>query len=161
MRRPHIASLEEVRITRQGDVAIIENADPRVSTTHFQLGPEVQEMTDQQILDCFNESIRAREQLATKYEHVALEIPLGKPQIEYFERSHQWTPRGNVIRCLIDDGGPADEPIIYVDDHELSWHEFGRLLCTYAGWGMRVFFVPDTALHEQPQLEVHEPGDMG
>jgi hypothetical protein len=157
MKRPHVASLDEVRITRQGDSAVIEFADPTISTTHLALGAELARMTDQEILDRFNDCIRAEERLAAEYEHVAVEIPPGKPQIEYFEQGDQWTPRGGVLRCEIDDGGPDGEPIIYIDDHELSWTEFGRLLTTYAGWGMRIVFVPDDELHLQPRIEVREP----
>jgi hypothetical protein len=34
-------------------------------------------------------------------------------------------------------------PVIHIDDRELSWDDFGRTLCTYACWDMRVVFVPD------------------
>jgi hypothetical protein len=34
-KRPHVASLDEVKITRQGNSAVIEYADPNISTTHF------------------------------------------------------------------------------------------------------------------------------
>jgi len=91
--------------------------------------------------------------------HVAVEIPPGKPQIQYFEAGDQWTPRGSVLRCEIDKGGPDGEPIIAIDDHELSWREFGRLLVTYAGWGMRIVFVPDDRLDEQPEVQTREPED--
>jgi hypothetical protein len=158
-RRPHVATLDEVRITRQGDAAIIEYADERVGTTHFGLGPAVQQMTDQEILDRWNECLLAQERLAAQYEHVAVEIPPGKPQIEYFERGYQWVPRGHVLRCVVDDGGPEGEPVIHIDDHELSWEEFGRLLVTHAGWGMRIVFVPDDELHEAPRVEVREPDE--
>lgn len=42
---------------------------------------------------------------------------------------------------------------------EPSWDEFGRLLTTYAGWGMRVTFVPDDRVHENPEVDVREPKD--
>ena len=42
---------------------------------------------------------------------------------------------------------------------ELSWQEFGRLICTYAGWGMRIEFVPENETHRRPTLEVREPQD--
>jgi hypothetical protein len=48
-------------------------------------------------------------------------------------------------------------PLIHVDDHELSWSEFGTLLLTYGGWGMRIVFVPDNRLDEEPEIEVREP----
>lgn len=157
MKRLRVASLDEVRITRDGADAIIEYADPAVSTTCLRLGPEVQRMTDREILDRFNEGILAMEQSAAEYEHVAVEIPPGRPQIEYSEQAMQWAPRGGVLRCVVDDGGPDGEPVIHVDDHALSLSEFGKLLCTYAGWGMRITFVPGDELHEEPRVEIREP----
>ena len=156
-KRPHVASLDEVRITREGDVAIIEYADERVWTTRLKLGPAVQHMTDEEILDRWNEGVLAQEQFAAEYEYIAVEIPPGKPQIEYFDKGYQWTPRGDVLRCVIDDGEPEGEPVIQIDDHELTWEEFGRMLTTYAGWGMRIVFVPDDELHDEPQIDVREP----
>jgi hypothetical protein len=97
------------------------------------------------------------DQLRREYEHVAVEIPIGQPQISYFEEGDQWTPRGDVLRCVISDGGPDGEPTIDIDDRELSLREFGGLLCTHAGWGMRIVFVPDDEIHEQPTIEVREP----
>ena len=156
-KRPHVASLDEVRITREAEAAVIEYADPSIWTTHLTLGPRVHQMTDQEILACFNEGIEAQQELAASYEHVAVEIPIGKPQLEFHERGNQWTPRGGVLRCLIEDGGPDGEATIEIDDHELSMAEFGRMLKTYAGWGMRIIFVPDDEVHETPTIEVREP----
>ena len=157
LKRPYIATLDRVRISRGENEAIIEYADPHIRITHFRLGPVVATMTDQEILDRFNEHIEAVEQLRTEYEHVAVEIPPGRPQIQYFAPGDQWTPRGDVLRCVIDDGGPEGEPVVHVDDRELSWREFGRLLTTHAGWGMRIVFVPDDETHIEPPIEVREP----
>ena len=44
-----------------------------------------------------------------------------------------------------------------VDDRELDMREFGRLLSTYSGWGMRIVFVPDDEIDEDPAVEVREP----
>jgi hypothetical protein len=35
--------------------------------------------------------------------------------------------------------------------------EFGTLLLTHGGWGMRIVFVPDDRLDEEPEIEVREP----
>jgi hypothetical protein len=47
-------------------------------------------------------------------------------------------------------------PIIAVDDQEFTWDEFGRMLCTYAGWGMRIVFVPNDELSQPPRIAVRE-----
>jgi hypothetical protein len=47
--------------------------------------------------------------------------------------------------------------VIEIDDHELTLEEFGRLLTTYAGWGMRIEFTPEDEIHRRPALEVREP----
>ncbi len=157
LKRPVIASLDQVRITRGEDEALIEYNDPSISPTHLRLGARVKQVTDQEILACFNETIVARERARNEYEHQAIEIPPGKPQIEYFDEGDQWTPRGDVLRCIISDGGLNNEPIIHIDEHDLSWEEFGRLLSTCAGWGMRVVFVPDDETDLIPTIEVREP----
>lgn len=74
---------------------------------------------------------------------------------------NQWAPRGGVLRCTIDDGGGVDGslPIISIDDQEFSWDEFGRMLCTHAGWGMRVIFVPDDELEQVSKIAVREPNE--
>jgi hypothetical protein len=44
-------------------------------------------MTDREILDRFNAGIRAAEALTADYQHVALEVPPGRPQIAYFSQA--------------------------------------------------------------------------
>ena len=157
--RPAVASLDEVEITREGDDAVIEYKDPQISTTYFHIGPSLCGMSDQEILDEFNAVLRADAQAAAAYEHVAIEVPEGRPQIRYFAPGDQWVPRGGVLRCAIDDGGPGGEAVIHIDDQSLTLTEFGRLLCTYSGWGMRITFVPEDAMAEPPEIEVREPDD--
>lgn len=159
--KPHPASAEEVQITRQGDDAIIEFVDASVLTTHLRLGPRVHDMTDREILDAFNCTLRDQAETAAGQEYVAVEIPPGKAQVDYFAAGDQWVPRGSVVRALIDDGGPDGEAVIHVDDVELSLQQFGRLLCTYAGWGMRIVFVPEDDLTQAPTLEIRDPGSDG
>jgi hypothetical protein len=43
----------------------------------------------------------------------------------------------------------------------LSLEEFGRMLMTHAGWGMRIEFGPDDELHRRPTLEVRKPDPEG
>ncbi len=158
-RKPHPASLDEVVIRRAGHEAVIDFREPGFATTHLQLGADADAMSDGEILHCFNETLRTQLAAVEAYENVAVEIPPGQPQIRFFEAGEQWTPRGSVLRCLVDDGGPQGEAIIHVDDVELSLAEFGRLLCTYAGWGMRICFVPEERLEESPEIEIGTPED--
>ena len=100
--------------------------------------------------------IRAQE-MASEYEHLAVEVPPGSPQIKYSKAGYKWLPRGDVPRCLIDE--VDGEAIIQIDDRELSIQEFGKLLTTYAGWGMRLVFVPEDEIADVPRIEVREPVD--
>jgi hypothetical protein len=152
----YIVRLDEVRITREGDSAIIEYKEPDVTTTHLKIGPEIAGMSDEAILELFNDTLRAQAQLAAEYKHVAVEVPLGSPQIRYAARSEQWVPRGGVLRCLIEDDENR-QLVVGIDDQELSLEEFGQLLVTYAGWGMRIEFVPEDEVHRRPTHVVREP----
>ena len=60
-----------------------------------------------------------------------------------------------MLRCLVEDDENG-QLVVGIDDQELSLEEFGRMLTTYAGWGMRIEFVPDDQLHRRPALEVRE-----
>jgi hypothetical protein len=158
MKKPRIASIDEVRITREGEAATIENADPSVSAMHLTVGPALGSMTDAEILALFNDVVAARQSLADSYDAPCVEIPPGKPQILYSARCDQWVPRGDILRCHIDDS-EIGQLVVHVDDQELSLHEFGRLLKTFAGWGMRIAFVPEDRTDIEPEIVVREPDD--
>lgn len=155
-KKPYVALLDQVRITRQGETAIIEYAERDVATTHFDIGPELSAMTDEQILVSWNEFLMEQARLAAKFPKVVVELPPGRPQIERYERSGQWVPRGDVLRCVVGDDENG-EPVIYIDDQELSWREFGKLIVIHAGWGMRIMFVPEERIHERTRVVVREP----
>ena len=59
----HVASLDEVRITREpdGETALIEYDDDAIGGTHFKLGPVLHTMTDAEVLERFNDMIAAME----------------------------------------------------------------------------------------------------
>ena len=157
-KKPRNAFIDEVRITREGEIAIIENADPSISVVRLTVGPKLGSMTDAAILDLFNDVIEAQQVMASEYDDKLIEIPPGKPQIHYSEQSDQWMPRGDVLRCYIEDD-EAGELVVHVDDQELNLRDFGRLLKTFAGWGMRIAFVPEDRIADQPETVISEPQD--
>ena len=61
-----------------------------------------------------------------------------------------------VVRCCISDND-KNQAVITIDDHELNTEEFGRMLVTFAGRGMRIEFVPDEEVHQRPELVIREP----
>jgi hypothetical protein len=163
---PHVASPDQVRITRKGDTAIIEYADDTVATTHFTVGAEkLATMTDEDLLAFWNEGIEASEERRRSVTYTATEIPLGKPQVEFFEEANQWTPRGHVVRChVMSDAAiepDIDEPFVSIDGRDFTLGEFMTMVGTFGGWGMRIEFVPNDELHERPELEVREPEPRG
>jgi hypothetical protein len=156
-RKPVRALIDQVRITRDGNDATIEYADPEISDTRLTIGPQIKTMTDRDIVDVFNGIMDAQERLLRGWNKTVVEVQPGKQQIEYHEDSDQWVPRSDVLRCIIDDGGPDGEVTIYIDKEELSLKEFGRLLRVHAGWGMRIAFVPEEYITENPKIEIGDP----
>jgi hypothetical protein len=159
IKKPRTATMDEVIISRKGEYGIIEFREPGISTMNLKLGPKVEKMTDRQILNAFNKTVRGMEEMRRNYVHTPVEIPAGKPQIKYSAPGDQWVTRGDVLRCIIDDGGLNGEATIWIDDREFSLEEFGRLLKTYAGWGMRITFVPDDEIENVHRIEIREPND--
>ncbi len=160
-RQPHVPSPDEVRIRREGDTAVIEYADDSIMTTHIRFGDSLATMTDDDIFEYFRETIEAREERMRLTEWIAIEVPPGRPQLQAVETEQKWCPRGHVLRCTIEDGGGEDgeEAVICIDDKELSAQEFGRMLTVFAGWGMRIAFVPEEDIYESPRIEVREPDE--
>lgn len=161
-KRPYPASAEQVRITRSGDAAIIQYADDSVATTHLTIGAEkLASMTDGQVLELWNEGLVASEEHRRSLRYTAIEIPMGKPQVEFFDRGNQWTPRGHVLRCqILSDAAitPAlDEVFVAIDGRDFTLGEFMTMVGSFGGWGMRIEFVPDDEMHERPRLKICEP----
>lgn len=157
-KRPYPASLDQVRITRTGDTAVVEYAEPNVMTTHIKFRELVAQMSDEEVLDRHNDMIIQGQELADSYHHLAVEMPLGKPQLRRLENSEQgWAPRGGVLRCLVEDGGPHDEAVLFIDERAFSAHEFFQMLTCWAGWGIRILLVPDDKLDDNPDIVVREP----
>ena len=152
--KPAHVLLDQVHITRAGDTAIMDHADGSVSRAHIPIGPGITSMTDADIVSMYNGILDAQSALLQEWEKTVVEEPPGEPQIDYHEDNDQWVARGDVLRCIVDDGGPDGEVTIHIDDQELSLKDFGRLLAVHAGWGMRIAFVPEEFVIENPKVEI-------
>ena len=135
LKKPTRAIIDQVRITREGNDAIIDCADAGISGTRLTIGPDIATMTDREIINVFNGILAAQEQLLAAWDKTVTEEPSGEKQIDYHEDSDQWVPRGDVLRCIIDDSGPEGEVTIHIDNKELSLAEFGRMLTGSCGFG--------------------------
>jgi len=135
---------------RVDDVAPNGYADPMISDTRLTIGAQIKGMTDKDIIDIFNRVMAAQEKLLGDWDRTVTEMLPGARQIEYRKDLDQLVPLAEVIRCYVDDGGEDGEVTVHIDGNELSLAEFGQLLKSYAGWGMRVTFVPEERLTENP-----------
>jgi len=156
-KKPTHVLIDQVRITRDGETATIDHADPNLSGAHLTIGPQIAAMTDADIVAMYNDVLDSQWALLQEWDKTVVEEPPGEPQIDYHEKSDQWAPRGELLRCIVHDGGPDGEVIIHIDDKELSLREFGRLLSVYTGWGMRIAFVPEEFVTENPKVKIRKP----
>ena len=150
------AAISQVGLRPRPDQTAASSCGLRYFGTGFNFG----RLTDATVLDLFNDVIEAQQAMAAEYDDKLIEIPPGKPQIHYSEQSNQWVPRGDVLRCYIEDD-EAGELVVHVDDQELNLRDFGRMLRTFAGWGMRISFVPEDRIEDQPEVVIREPKDRG
>jgi len=155
-KRPTHVLIDQVRITRDGDIATIDHADPNLSGAHITILPGIATMTDADIVKIYNDMLDSQWALSQNWDKTVVEEPPGEPQIDYHETSDQWAPRGDVLRCIIHDAGPNGEVTIHIDDQELSLAQFGRLLTVHAGWGMRIAFVPEEFVTENPKVKIRK-----
>lgn len=118
-------------------------------------------MSDADVLAFWNEHLQASQALRDSRDYVATEIPVGKPQVEYFEPGDQWVARGHVLRCQIvtDAAIPVelDESVVAIDGRDFSIAEFIKLLGGFGGWGMRIVFVPEDDTHKRPRIRIRNP----
>ena len=160
LKKPRPASLDEVRITREGDTAVIDYVDPSIAGISLLFGrAALAELTDTEVLEQLNAALAAQAERAASMDRTLVEVPPGRPQIEYDKASDQWMPRGEVLRCFIENDA-EDSTLILIDDVELDMAAFGRLLTTYAGFGMRIAFVDEDDIAETPEIVVQEPDDQ-
>jgi hypothetical protein len=116
MKRPSVATPDQVRIRWDGEYAIIEYLEPGVSTTRLRIGPRVRHVTLGQILALHNSALQSQQKLAEPYHHVAIEVPEAGRKSS-IARAMQWVLRGDVLRCLLADGANG-ELVVHIENRE-------------------------------------------
>ena len=68
LRKPIRAIIDQVRITREGNDAILDYANSAIAGTRLTVGPDIATMTDREIIDVFNGILAAQEQLLAAWD---------------------------------------------------------------------------------------------
>ena len=94
LKKPTHVLIDQVRITRDGNDAIIDHADPKLSRARI---TGIATMTDAEIVEMYNQILDSQWTLLEAWDKTVDEEPPGENQIEYHENSDQWVPRGDVL----------------------------------------------------------------
>ena len=78
LKKPTRAIIDQVRITREGNDAIIDYADAGIAGTHLTIGPDIATMTDREVIDVFNGILAAQERLLAAWDKTVTEEPPGR-----------------------------------------------------------------------------------
>jgi hypothetical protein len=76
--RPTRATIDQLRITREGNDAVIDYADAGIAGTRVTIGPDIATMTDREIIDVFNGILAAQKRLLAAWDKAVTEEPPGK-----------------------------------------------------------------------------------
>lgn len=158
--KPFIATLQDVQITREGTAVHFSYPGRDHGGQIIEVGEDTTNMTDLELLEIHNDIARKTIEMIKSYEHIAIEIPEGKPQISYDKQCCQWVAKGDVIRCIVGWDEQNEGPSIEIDDKVLTWQEFGKMVSTWEGWGMRITCVPDNELSKTPTVVIGERDDL-
>lgn len=94
-KKPTQVLIDQVRITREGNDAIIDHANPNFSGA---LITGIAAMTDAEVVDLYNDILASQHRLLAEWDRTVVEEPPWEKQIDYHEKSDQWVPRGDVLR---------------------------------------------------------------
>jgi hypothetical protein len=135
-KRPHVATPDEVRITRDGDFAIIAYNDATIETTQYRVGADtLSRMTDEDILALWNAG------LATSMDAVASARPLVGEARSRRDMSGLISSTGT-LSCKVECYANApNAPFIRVNDRMYTPMELAHLLGSKTGWEFVIAFV--------------------
>jgi hypothetical protein len=154
MKKRKIAFPKDVKITRDGIYAHIDFIDPSYMSRRIEIGSTLSSMTDAEILRIHNDIVFSEQ--ASIRQSRPTEIEDGGVQIRFDKASGSWVPESDVLRCELTSGEEPHDLVVRIDDQDLSWAQFGRMVSSYRGWGMRVTFLPEEQLFKPPATEIIE-----
>jgi hypothetical protein len=64
--------------------------------------------------------------------------------------------QGQVLRCHLSDDEDGNL-VVYVDDKELDADAFLSLIRPFAGWGMRLTFMDESQVYDEPSVIIRDP----
>ena len=97
-KKPTHVLIDQVRITREGNDAIIDHADANLSGARI---TGIATMTDAEIVEMYNQILDSQWALLEAWDKTVVEEPPGEKQIDYHEESGQWVPRGDVTWLVV------------------------------------------------------------
>lgn len=149
-----VQNLSEIVIKRDFDVARIAYSDnPTEGGIHLELGPQLATMSDEEVLDAFNNVVFSMMHSVETFR--PLEITPGQPQIKFDKRSKSFEALGQVLRCELEDDAQLNV-MIRIDDKTLSPDQFMRMISGFRGWGMRIEFMDESQLTSPPSPVVQD-----
>jgi hypothetical protein len=129
MSRPPFALLDDVHVRREGNTALVELPGQPRTVVWIELGPSARTLSDQEILD-------------RHHHHVLATIEQGAraPQVYWDDAAGCWRPYGRLVRCALEVGPTLGEPVMVIDELELTLAELGRMLVEHGAHVGMVFF---------------------
>jgi hypothetical protein len=120
-----------LRIVRTGDHALIEYPGEPGVTMCLRLDARGLAMSDRELRALHDQRLAA-----------LADALIAAPQVAWDERAACWRPRGPVVACAVEAGAAVDEPLVAIDDLELTLVELGRLLAGH-GAPVRLLFMDE------------------
>lgn len=125
-KRPHVATPDEVKITRDGDFAIIAYNDVNVETTQYRVGADrLARMSDEDILSIWNAGLATTEEEVARSRRDMTALLSG----------------GNKLTAAIDTFPNApNSPFVRVSGRMYTPMELAQLIGSHVGWDVTIEF---------------------
>ena len=154
-KKPTHVLIDQVRITREGNDAIIDHADPNLSGARI---TGIATMTDAEIVEMHNAILDSQWTLLEAWDKtVKSKNRWGRSKSTITKIAINGCRAATCSDASSTTAGPREKSPSVSTTRNCRSAEFGRLLRVHAGWGMRIAFVPEEFISENPKVEVRKP----